>query len=182
MTAEPPSPNRGGGGLVRLPTVEELSRGRRKVVTVRDTSSEHSAKPKVSQNGSSQPPDPEVLERPLRRTFTAEYKLRILKETDNLSSSELGAVLRREGLYRSALTRWRQERQAGQLASLEPRKRGRKAQRVADHPWANKVAQLEREVANLERRLEQAHRIIDVQKKLSELLGLSESSRPGEGK
>ena len=142
------------------------------------TSSKRSRESKASNNGSSRPPDPEVLERPLRRTYSADYKLRILRETDGKSPEEVGALLRREGLYRSYLARWRQERQDGQIAGLEPRKRGRKTR--PDHPWANKVAQLEREVARLERKLEQAHKIIDVQKKLSELLGLSESSPPGE--
>lgn len=115
-------------------------------------------------------PDPEVPSKAVRRRFTAEYKLRVLKEADSCEpgSGEMGALLRREGLYSSHLTTWRRQRESGELEGLSPRKRGRKPA----NPLQRRVAELEREKEQLERRLEQAETIIEVQKKLSKLLGL----------
>jgi transposase-like protein len=117
------------------------------------------------------PPDPEVSERPKRRTFTAEFKLRVLEEVDRAlatgESGQVGEILRREGLYSSHLSEWRRERRDGALASLG-KKRGRKAKRARDA----EAEQLRREVARLRRELEQAHLVIDVQKKLSQILGI----------
>jgi transposase len=121
-----------------------------------------------------QAPNPEVREKAKRRTFTAEYKLRILEEVDRAltakDSGKVGEVLRREGLYSSHLTEWRRERREGALAGLA-KKRGRKASRRRD-AVALEADQLRREVADLRRRLEQAELIIEVQKKVSALLGI----------
>ncbi len=121
--------------------------------------------------------DPEVPEKARRRRFTAEYKLRVLQEADACNEpGEIGAVLRREGLYSSHLVVWRRQRAEGTLQGLRPRKRGRKAQQK--NPLAKKVAELERENKRLERRLKQAEIIIDVQKKVSQILGVPLSDEP----
>jgi transposase-like protein len=125
-----------------------------------------------------QAPDPEVLPRAERRQFTGQYKLHILEEVDRCTErGQVGALLRREGLYSSHLSKWRQQRAAGQLQALSPHKRGRKAAEVG----AEELARLLRENERLRARLEQAELIIDVQKKLSRLLGLPvESPETGE--
>lgn len=112
--------------------------------------------------------DPEVLERPHRRRFTAAYKLRIVQEADAaLEFRQVGALLRREGLYSSQLAAWRRARDAGALTALgQPR--GRKP---AD-PAATEVTRLQRENAQLTHRLAVAEEIIAVQKKVSALLGI----------
>jgi transposase len=116
-----------------------------------------------------QAPDPEVLPRAERRQFSGQYKLRILEEVERCTErGQIGALLRREGLYSSHLSKWRQQRAAGQLRALSAQKRGRKAQEVE----ADEFARLQRENERLRARLEQAELIIDVQKKLSRLLGL----------
>jgi len=79
-------------------------------------------------------PNPEVVEKPVRRRFTAEYKRAILKEADRCSAGEIGALLRREGLYSSHLTSWRRQRDLGELEALSPKKRGRKAKPIARWP------------------------------------------------
>ena len=111
-------------------------------------------------------------EGPKRRTFTAEYKLRIVREADAaLASSVEGAVgelLRREGLYSSHLTTWRRERDEGQLAGLTPKKRGRKPQRGAE---ADELARLQRENARLQQELAKANTVIEVQRQVAALLG-----------
>ena len=114
-------------------------------------------------------PDPEVLPRAERRQYTGPYKLRILEEVDRCTErGQIGALLRREGLYSSHLFKWRQQRAEGQLEALSPHKRGRKAQEVG----LEELSRLQRENERLRARLEQAELIIDVQKKLSRLLGL----------
>ncbi len=113
-------------------------------------------------------PDSEVRERPTRRRFTAAYKLRILLEADGCTApGQLGALLRREGLYSSHLVTWRRQRDAGALAALGQR-RGRKP---ADRE-AIEVARLRQENARLAHRLEVAETIIAIQKKVSTLLGI----------
>lgn len=113
-------------------------------------------------------PDPEVNLKAKRRTFSAEYKLRILEEAAHCTQpGERGALLRREGLYASHLTHWRQELRTGALAGLKPKKRGRKPD-----PVATENAALRRDLARLQAKLERAETIIEVQKKLSHLLGL----------
>ena len=114
-------------------------------------------------------PDPEVPEKARRRIFAAAYKLKILEEADECSKpGEIGALLRREGLYSSLLSSWREQREAGALAGLTPKKRGRKPRPVERQ--AQRVAELERENARLRDQLEKAQTIIAVQKKLSRLL------------
>jgi len=121
------------------------------------------------------PPAPpsEVAERGRRRQFAAEYKQRILREADQaLASGEegaVGALLRREGLYSSHLTTWRQQREKGQRAGLAPKKRGRKAK--AKNPLSSEVERLQRQNARLENELEKARIVIAVQKKVAALLG-----------
>ena len=112
--------------------------------------------------------DPEVTERAKRRRFTAEYKLSILRQADACKGDgDLGALLRREGLYSSHLVTWRRQRDEVAKAGLKARKRGPKPTAVDPQ-----VKRLEREVARLRRRLEEAETIIDFQKKLSKLLGI----------
>jgi hypothetical protein len=115
--------------------------------------------------------DPEVAAKPIRRSFTAEYKLGILEEVDRASSpGEIGVILRREGLYSSHLTAWRKVRRSGALRRLS-QKRGRKP-KSAD-PLAKKVEQLERELSRTREALRRAELIIDVQGKVARLLGFS---------
>jgi transposase-like protein len=131
-------------------------------------------------NGSVSAPagaDTEVVAKPVRRRFSAEYKLRILRAAEHCSPGELGALLRREGLYSSHLTTWRRQREAGQLAGLAPKKRGPKPD-----PQAAELARLRRENERLQTRLQQAEAIIDAQKKLAQLFGLSLPTEPNEPK
>ena len=115
-----------------------------------------------------QVPDPEVPAKAQRRKFTAEYKLRIVREAERCKElGEIGALLRREGLYSSLLTAWRREVEQGTRAALRSKKRGPKA-RVVDP----RVKEVERENARLRKRLEHAELIIAVQKKVSALLGI----------
>ena len=123
-------------------------------------------------------PDPEVVEKKPRRYFTAKYKLRILQEADNCTQSgQIGALLRSEGLYSSNLTTWRRQREKGQLTALSPKKRGRKNK--PKNPLAEKVAKLEKENQKLRLKLTQADAIIEVQKKVSEILGISQNLNKG---
>jgi len=118
-------------------------------------------------------PDPEVAEKKSRRKFTAKYKLRILNEADNCAQSgQLGALLRREGLYSSNLTTWRRQREKGLLSALTPKKRGRKKQ--TKNPLADQVARLEKENRQLRDKLNKAQIIIDVQKKVSQMLEMDQ--------
>jgi len=115
-----------------------------------------------------------VTERPQRRRFTAEYKLRIVREADACKGDgDVGALLRREGLYSSHLSSWRREREALAKVGMAASKRGRKA-KVVDP----RLKELERENARLRRRLQRADIILDIQKKASELLGIP-LSHPG---
>lgn len=116
-------------------------------------------------------PNPEVVEKAQRRIYTAEYKLRILQETDSCSEGQIGAILRREGLYSSHLTTWRRQRQAGQLAALTDNKRGRKPTPV--NPLDAEVERLRRENERLSQRLQQAELIIDIQKKACAILNIT---------
>lgn len=118
----------------------------------------------------SAPPDPEVPATARRRVFTAAFKRQVLAEADGArASGEIGAVLRRHGLYSSHLVTWRQQRNAGELAGLAPRKRGRKA--APKNPLADENARLERELRRATARAERAEGLVAVQKKLAELLG-----------
>jgi transposase-like protein len=113
-------------------------------------------------------PDPAVDEKPKRRRFTAEYKLRILRQADACKHpGEIGALLRREGLYSSLLTEWRRQRDRVAKAALAAKKRGPKARTVDP-----RVKQLEQENAKLRRRLQRVELMLGIQKKASELLGI----------
>ncbi len=116
------------------------------------------------------PPDSEVVAKPKRRTFTAEYKQRILMEAEAAAAlpGGVGALLRREGLYSSLLAYWRRERADGILEALTPRKRGPKSKR---NPMEEENQKLRRQNARLAEDLRKAHIIIDVQKKVAALLG-----------
>lgn len=125
--------------------------------------------------------DPEAVATARRRTFTAEYKLGILRQAEACTApSERGAILRREGLYASHLTEWRRARDAGSLAGLAPGKRGPKVAGVDSHEA--EVKQLRRDNARLQARLERAETIIDIQKKVATLLGIPLQSPNLEGK
>ena len=115
-------------------------------------------------------PDPEVVAKAKRRTYTAEYKQRILEEAEVAAATRggLGALLRREGLYSSLLTYWRRERAQGILEALTPQKRGPKSKR---DPLEEENQKLRRQNARLTEDLRKAHIIIDVQKKVAALLG-----------
>jgi transposase len=115
--------------------------------------------------------DPEVSSKGIRRRFSAAYKRRILQEADKCDSGELGALLRREGLYNSNLTTWCRQRESGELSGLQPKKRGKKPN--PDKPLIKENERLRRENMRLEKRLRQAETIIDVQKKLCDVLGLT---------
>ena len=113
----------------------------------------------------------EVVAKARRRRFTAAEKLRVLKEADGcMRLGELGALLRREGLYSSQLAAWRAARKRGELAGLTPRARGPKPQPV--DPRDRKLAEQAREITRLQSRLERAEGLIDIQKKVSRLLGI----------
>ena len=114
----------------------------------------------------------EVLEKPVRRRFTAEYKQRILAEADGCNEpGDMGKLLRREGLYSSHISKWRTQRDEAITDGLS-KQRGRKSQ--GKNPLAEENARLQKEIKHLQERLTQAQTIIEVQKKLSQLLGLIE--------
>jgi transposase len=121
-------------------------------------------------------PDPEVperLERARRRQFTVGYKLRILTEADAArTTGEIGALLRREGLYSSHLAAWRRQRDEGILHALTPRRRGR----PTHSPEQRELVRLRQENERLGQRLAVAEAVIEIQKKVSVLLGLAERS------
>jgi transposase len=149
------------GGLA----VAERSEGKRSEPQRSAATAKASADP-----ASGSRPDPEVVAKPKRRTYTAEYKQRILEEAEVVAATRggLGALLRREGLYSSLLTYWRRERAKGVLEALTPRPRGPKSKR---NPMEEEVHKLRRQNARLTEDLRKAHLIIDVQKKVAALLG-----------
>jgi transposase len=113
----------------------------------------------------------EVLAKAERRRFTVEYKLKVLREANHCKRpGEIGALLRREGLYWSNLTNWRKQRERGELAGLSSRKRG--PQPREKNPLAERVRELERDNMRLKRRAERAEGIVELQKKVSEILGI----------
>lgn len=131
----------------------------------------------VVESGSMSPPT-EVKAKASRRRFSAKYKKRVLDEVAGCKAvGEVGALLRREGLYSSHLTKWRQQAERGELAGLEPKKRGPAAPAV--DPRDKRLAELEKELQAMTRRAEQAEALVEIQKKLSELLGLALPSRKG---
>lgn len=117
-------------------------------------------------------PDPEVVGRAVRRRFTAAYKQRILAEADAAAGTgEIGRILRREGLYSSQIAAWRKSRSTAERAALRPKKRGPKP--AAVNPLQAEIAQLRREKAQLEKKLHTAGLMIDLQKKVSQILGIT---------
>ena len=123
-------------------------------------------------------PPTEVKAQASRRRFSAKYKRGILDDVAACKApGEIGALLRREGLYSSHLTKWRREAERGRLAGLQPKKRG-PVPPAAD-PRDGRLAELEKELGRMTRRAERAEALVELQKKLSELLGLALPS-PGE--
>jgi transposase-like protein len=121
--------------------------------------------------------DPEVVAKAKRRRFSVEYRLKILKLADACKApGELGALLRREGLYSSLLSTWRRQREQGALVALRARKRGPKPKAVDP-----RVKELEKQIARLQRKLKQAEMIIEVQKKVHEILGIPLRTLADEG-
>jgi transposase-like protein len=122
-------------------------------------------------------PDPEVAALPKRRQFSPAYKHRIVREANACQvPGEVGALLRREGLYSSHLTHWRREVEASEQAALAPKRRGPNPDLAKAESRRNEA--LEREVARLRHKLERAEQIIEAQKKLCELLGLPMGEEP----
>jgi len=122
--------------------------------------------------GGRETPDPEVVGRAVRRRFTAAYKQRILAEADAaVGTGEIGRILRREGLYSSQIAGWRKSRSTAERAALRPKKRGPKPIRV--NPLQAENAQLKRENAKLQKKLRTAGLMIDLQKKVSQILGIT---------
>jgi transposase-like protein len=118
-----------------------------------------------------QDPDPEVAPKAKRRRFSAAYKKRILEEYDACAESgEKGALLRREGIYSSYITTWKRQQRTGELDGLKFKKRGPRTD-----PKEAEISRLEKENERLRERLEQAELIIEVQKKVSQILGLTET-------
>jgi transposase-like protein len=116
------------------------------------------------------PPDPEVLAKPKRRRFTAAYKAKIVEQADKCTEpGQIGALLRREGLYSSALTSWRKQYKSGALKGLKDQKRGRKRTRDARDL---ELDRLRRQIEQLSNKLHKAELIIDIQKKIAEALGI----------
>jgi transposase-like protein len=135
----------------------------------------HDGRPATGAARAAVPPDSEVVAKPTRRRFTAEYKLRILREAESQREpGAIGALLRREGLYSTHLSAWRRERDRGALEALRPRRRGRKPDPTQG--LRQQIAELEAEQQRLQERLRQAEAIITAQKKLSEILGLAGAS------
>ena len=123
---------------------------------------------------SEEKPETEVVPKAQRRQYSSEYKERILAEIDACTQSgEVGAILRREGLYYQIISKWRQQRKRKGQAGLSPQRRGPKVDLQAAE-----IARLQRENERLRQRLEQAELIIEVQKKVSQILGLSTEDEP----
>jgi len=122
--------------------------------------------------------DPEVPEKARRRRFSVEYKLRVLREADECREpGQVGALLRREGLYSSLLSEWRRQRDAGALAGMGSRRRGPSRR----DPLVRENERLRRENERLQRKLQQAELILEIQKKASEMLGIPLRSPDDEG-
>ena len=117
-------------------------------------------------------PEVEVAEKPVRRRFSVEYKRKVLKEADGcVRPGEVGALLRREGLYSSHLRTWRAARERGEIAGLAPKRRGPKV--IVRDGRDRRIAELEREVRGWRARAERAEALVELQKKVSSLLGVA---------
>ena len=131
-------------------------------------------------SGSGSRPDPEVSDKATRRRFTVKYKLEILREADRCTKpGELGALLRREGIYSSSLSAWRRARERGELTGLAGKKRGRRPRERDERD--EQIAEQGRRIRRLERQLAQAETIIDIQKKVASMLGIPLKSIDDEG-
>ena len=124
-------------------------------------------------------PNPEVPEKATRRSYTAEYKRRILREAQvSKGQGQVGALLRREGLYSSNLTAWRHQVERGTLDALSSKKRGPKAWKP--DPSVRRITEQEKEIQKLRARLRKAELIIDAQKKIAEIFQLTSDQKDGE--
>jgi len=124
-------------------------------------------------------PNPEVPEKASRRSYTAEYKRRILREAEGCKEQgQVGALLRREGLYSSNLTAWRHQVERGTLDALSSKKRGPKARKP--DPSVRRITEQENEIQKLRVRLKKAEFIIEAQKKITEIFQLSSDQKEGE--
>jgi transposase len=124
-------------------------------------------------------PNPEVPEKASRRNYTAEYKRRILREAEVCKEhGQVGALLRREGLYYSNLTAWRRQAERGTLDALSSKKRGPKARKP--DPSARRITEQEKEIQKLRAKLRKAELIIDAQKKIAEIFQLTSDQKDGE--
>ncbi len=124
----------------------------------------------IERNGDDHRPEVQVSAKRKRRKFTATQKLAILKQADTCTKQgELGALLRREGLYSSHLADWRRARERGELQALAPKKRGPKTKEVDSRD--KRIAELERELAKERARREHAEALVELQKKVAALLG-----------
>jgi len=123
-------------------------------------------------------PDPEVSAGAVRRRFTAEYKRRILREAEACGRGELGALLRREGLYSSLLASWRTERTRGEVAALTPKPRGPK--KNSSGPLVRENERLRREIKQLQNRLKRVETLLEIQKKISDILGIPLNPPPSD--
>ena len=126
---------------------------------------------RVAQLRKKQGPNSEVADKPKRRKFSAGYKLRILEEIDQCKEGEIASLLRREGLYYSNIESWQKQRAIGTLSGLQPQKRGSRIKSI-DPDYVRK---LERENERLRKKLQQTEGIIDIQKKMAEILGTDKS-------
>ena len=124
-------------------------------------------------------PNPEVPEKANRRSYTAEYKRLILRETEVCKErGQVGALLRREGLYSSNLTAWRHQVERGTLDALSSKKRGPKARKP--DPSVRRITEQEKEIQKLRARLRKAELIIDAQKKIAEIFQLPRDQKEEE--
>lgn len=131
----------------------------------------------TGRDGEETVPEVKVEAKAERRRFTADYKLKLIGEADKCQKAgEIGALLRREGLYWSNLSNWRKQRASGELAGLTGKKRG--PQRQEKNPLAERVKELERENGRLQRRADLAEGIVELQKKVSAILGIGLAKSP----
>lgn len=154
------------------PKVEEME-GARRATGISSTAASRGSR------GINVVPDPEVPEKAARWSYTAEYKRRILREADACKEQgQIGALLRREGLYSSNLTAWRRQAERGTLDALSSKKRGPKARRP--DPSIRRMAEQEKEIQKLRARLRKAELIIEAQKKIAEIFHLPLDQTEGE--
>ena len=154
------------------PRVEEME-GARRATGISSTASLRGS------GGKTVVPNPEVPEKASRRNYTAEYKRRILREAEDCKEQgQVGALLRREGLYYSNLTAWRRQVEKGTLGALSSKKRGPKARKI--DPSVRRIIEQEKEIQKLRAKLRKAELIIDAQKKIAEIFQLASDQKDGE--